>query len=259
MNNRIASIVLASLALSALSSCRKEVDILPPLAFQGCTSTSTRTTTSARLASPGDVTPIFEREMSCYFPSTQTCRLVFSYSNSADPTSIPVGRDNHFQPPNDRSCSGSCGQPTQFGTGLVKPAFMVQANTLGAYAWQLDGHTAAGECDPGNIPTCTILPVNFVSVSGKWDGERSIRMSWKVADESQVSEYRVYMALPCTGNPTALVGSVPAAHNGASGQFEYSSAPIYVDRGGDYLLRVVEVDQDGHEKMSSIVKVRVGN
>ena len=93
------------------------------------------------------------------------------------------------------------------------------------------------------VDVATPLPVNFLSIDIKKENDGA-RLSWKVADEENVSRYEVEKSADARSFRT--VGSVPA-----SGQSAYSFAENNVLSKSYFRIR--SVDNDGKYKFSSIL------
>lgn len=258
-------IALALVSITSLTGCEKE-DLAHDsgLKYEKCTAyrMNAQTGTADRtLAAPGDVKPIFERDLSCYDAPNHSCRLVYSYNNTSGTTQyIPYGSANEFVNPNGSTCQGNCGQPQNFIPGMQKAIFSLYTTEFGAkeHVWKLDGNTAAGVCNP-SLNACNFggsLPVKFTSVSAKFNGMNAVNVKWSFAEQVNVKEYRVQMSARCGTIADVIVAVVPAIGSSAG---TYTSPAIYLDQGGDYQFRVVAIDLDGKTTYSNVMSVRVGN
>lgn len=106
--------------------------------------------------------------------------------------------------------------------------------------------------------TCSALPVNFTSVQGKWDGDRTVVISWTTASEQNSKFFYVEMTQPCSSTMEVVNQGNPIAAAGTSSTLRKYSLSIPVSKGGTYVFRVVEHDIDGSKTYSNYVSVRVG-
>lgn len=131
--------------------------------------------------------------------------------------------------------------------------FTITSNTFttaGTYNLYLSADALTG-CPNSSTPlTVTvhsaILPVKFVSVAAKRNGESAV-ISWKVAEEQQVAHYEVQQSTDC--NRFETIGTV-AFNAGLNGNYQFT--PSALPEAEKVCFRIKQVDKSGTFMYSAV-------
>lgn len=131
--------------------------------------------------------------------------------------------------------------------------FTITSNTFttaGTYNLYLSADALTG-CPNSSTPlTVTvhsaILPVKFVSVAAKRNGESAV-ISWKVAEEQQVAHYEVQQSTDC--NRFETIGTV-AFNAGLNGNYQFT--PSSLPEAEKVCFRIKQVDKSGTFMYSAV-------
>lgn len=105
---------------------------------------------------------------------------------------------------------------------------------------------------------CTTTPVELVDFHAKWDGERSIDITWSTASEVNSSHFNVLLVEPCQSSSDDKFKAYTVETGEDSSQFKEYKTSLELDFGGYYYLQLEQVDLDGTKSYSEFIAVKVG-
>ena len=106
---------------------------------------------------------------------------------------------------------------------------------------------------PPQFLNCTLLPVNFISLTAAWQ-QKSIFISWLVSNEASVKNYVVEKS--SDGNAFTAAGTVDYINQqAATGQYSYTHANAGTGNGIIY-YRIKQVAENGSINYSKVISIR---